>query len=90
MLDGNAAPAEIDRLVRVADTLGESLHVLDAEAIAALEPDVIITQGICDVCAIREGDVRTIAESLRRLRSCSRSRRTRSTRCCTTSAAWAR
>ena len=25
----------------------------------------IITQGICDVCAIREGDVRTIAESLR-------------------------
>ena len=62
----NAAPAEIDRMVRVADTLGESLHVLDAEAIADLEPDVIITQGICDVCAIREGDVRIIAESLRR------------------------
>jgi iron complex transport system substrate-binding protein len=65
-IDGNAAPAEIDRLVRVADTLGESLHVLDAEAIADLEPDVIIAQGICDVCAIREGDVRIIAESLRR------------------------
>jgi iron complex transport system substrate-binding protein len=64
-LDENAAPAEIDRAVRVADTLGESLHVLDVEAIADLEPDVIITQGICDVCAIREGDVRIIAESLR-------------------------
>ena len=64
-LDDRAAPAEIDRMVRVADTLGESLHVLDAQAIADLEPDVIITQGICDVCAIREGDVRIIAESLR-------------------------
>jgi iron complex transport system substrate-binding protein len=63
-LDPNAAPAEIDRLVRVADTLGESLHVMDAAAIAELEPDVIITQGICDVCAIREGDVKIIAESL--------------------------
>jgi iron complex transport system substrate-binding protein len=65
-LDENAGPAEIDRVVRTADALCESLHVLDAGAIAGLEPDVIITQGICDVCAIREGDVRTIAESLRR------------------------
>jgi iron complex transport system substrate-binding protein len=64
-IDGDADPAEIDRMVRVADSLGESLHVLDAEAIAELEPDVIITQGICDVCAIRESDVRFIAESLR-------------------------
>jgi iron complex transport system substrate-binding protein len=64
-MDGDAAPAEIDRMVRVADTLGESLHVLDAETIADLEPDVIITQGICDVCAIREEDVRIIADSLR-------------------------
>jgi iron complex transport system substrate-binding protein len=64
IIDGNASPAEIDRLVRVADTLGDSLHVLDADAIAALEPDIILTQGICDVCAIRESDVRIIAESL--------------------------
>ena len=64
-LDESAAPGEIDRAVRVADALGESLHVLDIEAIATLDPDVIITQGICDVCAIREGDVRIVAESLR-------------------------
>lgn len=63
-IDPSAAPAEIDRMVRVADTLGESLYVLDAEAIAKLEPDLIITQGICDVCAIREADVRIVAESL--------------------------
>jgi iron complex transport system substrate-binding protein len=65
-IDGNAAPREIDRMVRVARTLDESLHVLDARAIAELEPDVIITQGICDVCAIRESDVRIVAESLSR------------------------
>lgn len=63
-IDSNATPAEIDRMVRVSDTLGEALHVLDAEAISRLEPDLIITQGICDVCAIRESDVRIIAESL--------------------------
>lgn len=64
IIDSNAAPGEIDRMVRTADTLGDSLHVLDAEAIARLRPDLIITQGICDVCAIRESDVRIIAESL--------------------------
>jgi len=37
---------------------------MDANAIAELEPDLIITQGICEVCAIRESDVRIIAESL--------------------------
>ena len=63
-IDSNATPAEIDRMVRVSDTLGEALHVLDAETISRLEPHLIITQGICDVCAIRESDVRIIAESL--------------------------
>lgn len=63
-IDSNAPPDEIDRMVRAAGTLGDSLHVLDAEAIARLRPDLIITQGICDVCAIRESDVRVIAESL--------------------------
>lgn len=64
-IDPEAAPAEIDRMVRVADTLGDSLYLLDADAIATLEPELIITQGICDVCAIREADVRIIAEGLR-------------------------
>ena len=63
---GSAAPGEIDRMVREADAQGESLHVLDTRAITDLAPDVIITQGICDVCAIRESDVRAIAQTLRR------------------------
>jgi iron complex transport system substrate-binding protein len=64
-LDESAAPGEIDRMVREADARGESLHVLDARAISELEPDVIITQGLCDVCAIPEADVRDIAASMR-------------------------
>ncbi len=32
IIDSSAPPAEVDRLVRVADTLGDSLHVLDAES----------------------------------------------------------
>ena len=51
-IDASAPPGEIDRMVRAADALGNALHVLDADAIARLEPDLIITQGICDVCAI--------------------------------------
>ncbi len=63
-MDGAAAPGDIDRMVRDADARGETLHVVDASAIAALAPDVIITQGLCDVCAIPESDVRAIAHTL--------------------------
>jgi iron complex transport system substrate-binding protein len=32
--------------------------------LAALRPDVIVTQALCDVCAVRETDVRSIASRL--------------------------
>ncbi|MFI2640758.1 cobalamin-binding protein [Streptomyces sp. NPDC018610] len=31
---------------------GSSLYTLDTEALAALRPDVILTQNLCDVCAV--------------------------------------
>lgn len=31
---------------------GSSLYALDAEALAALRPDVVLTQELCDVCAV--------------------------------------
>ncbi|MER7552812.1 ABC transporter substrate-binding protein [Streptomyces anulatus] len=31
---------------------GSSLYALDAEALAALAPDVVLTQDLCDVCAV--------------------------------------
>ncbi|HJX96263.1 MAG TPA: BtuF-related (seleno)protein, partial [Candidatus Acidoferrum sp.] len=41
-LPHDAPPAEIDRLVREYVSRGESLYSVDAEALAELEPDLII------------------------------------------------
>jgi iron complex transport system substrate-binding protein len=51
------APAEIDVAVseRVAD--GSPLYRLDAELLAAIDPDLILTQDLCRVCAVPSGDV---------------------------------
>ena len=50
--DEPLTPREIDR--RVSDALreGRSLYGLDLERLLALRPDVIITQALCDVCAV--------------------------------------
>lgn len=46
------SPAEID--ARVSRSIAESgsLYRLDAERLASLKPDVILTQTLCDVCSI--------------------------------------
>ncbi len=44
--------AEIDRLVRTAAADGDSTFHLDAEALAAAEPDVLLGQTLCEVCAV--------------------------------------
>ncbi len=56
----------IDQQVR--DTLEStrSLYTLDAEALAALEPDLILTQDLCDVCSIDLQTVQRIAADLPR------------------------
>lgn len=56
-----ASSAEIDGLV--ASQAG-SLYALDAEALAELRPDLILTQSQCDVCAVSEPTVRAVAASL--------------------------
>ncbi len=51
---------EIDRRVRAAVADGRSLYTVDAELIARLDPDVIVTQDLCAVCAVSSGDLRSI------------------------------
>jgi len=48
---------KIDSFVR--DHLAEqgALYDLDIDALAAAEPDVIVSQALCDVCAVSTGDV---------------------------------
>lgn len=45
-------PADIDRYVRDQLAAGEDLYSLDAGALAAIAPDVILTQDLCRVCAL--------------------------------------
>ena len=56
--------AEIDAVVRKRTERGEHLYELDAEQLRDLEPDLIVTQALCEVCAVSIDDVRAIAEEL--------------------------
>lgn len=44
--------AEIDRALRRAMAEYGSAYVLDEEQLAALEPDVLLAQAVCEVCAV--------------------------------------
>ena len=50
-------PREIDDYVRAAMAAGEDLYTLHSQALAGLDPDLILTQDLCRVCAIPSGDV---------------------------------
>lgn len=56
-LPHDAAPSEIDRLVREYVSRGESLYSVDADALVELAPDLIITQDLCQVCAASPDDL---------------------------------
>jgi iron complex transport system substrate-binding protein len=49
--------AEIDARVRAIVRDGLSVYRVDAEALSALDPDVILTQDHCEVCAVSLADV---------------------------------
>ena len=50
-------PAEIDAYVRTAAATGADLYTLHAAALAGLDPDLILTQDLCRVCALPAGRV---------------------------------
>jgi iron complex transport system substrate-binding protein len=64
--DGLAA-AEIERRVREYVARGESLYVVDAAALAELDPDLIITQDLCHVCAATPDDLAAALSGLARM-----------------------
>lgn len=51
-------PAAVDRAVSEAVQAGESLYVADRARLAALRPDVVISQAVCDVCAVEGTEAR--------------------------------
>lgn len=50
-------PAAIDAYVHAQLDAGEDLYTLHADALAALAPDLILTQDLCRVCALPAGHV---------------------------------
>ncbi len=57
-------PDEIDRAVRSLTEQGRAIYELDEEALRRLQPDLIVTQALCTVCAVSYDDVRAVAERL--------------------------
>ena len=54
-------PDEIDRAVRALTEEGRAIYALDERALVALQPDLIVTQALCAVCAVSYDDVRAVA-----------------------------
>jgi iron complex transport system substrate-binding protein len=52
-VDADAPTAEIDRQVREAEESG-GVYGIDVELLDSLDPDLVVTQGVCDVCAVDE------------------------------------
>jgi iron complex transport system substrate-binding protein len=50
---------EIDEVVRESLRDGRSLYSVDADLIAELAPDLIVTQDLCAVCAVSSGELAT-------------------------------
>jgi iron complex transport system substrate-binding protein len=63
-LPTGGSSGEIDRAVRalVGDAL--SIYAVDERALAELSPDVIVTQDLCEVCAVSLDDVRSAVARL--------------------------
>ncbi len=57
-------PSEIDARVREVTARGESLYRLDTETLDQLDPDLIVTQALCAVCAVSYDEVCEIAGQL--------------------------
>ena len=62
-VDPTATSAEIDDQVQEAEDSG-GVYEVDRETLAGLDPDLVVSQGICDVCAVDEVRVREAVADL--------------------------
>ena len=64
LIPTDAASGEIDALVRQRLQTQSALYSLDLPTLERLHPDLIVTQALCDVCAVAEEEVQAAACSL--------------------------
>jgi len=58
VVDSTLPPAQIDADVNAAVEAGQSLYLTDRELLREVAPDVVLTQTICDVCAVNSDTAR--------------------------------
>ena len=64
VLEPGLPPGEIDAAVRARTAAGESIYELDDELVRELEPDLVVTQALCHVCAVSVDEVQALAQTL--------------------------
>ena len=64
VLPAGLSAAEIDAAVKERTLAGQSIYELDTEMLHDLQPDLIVTQALCSVCAVSYDDVRAVAEEI--------------------------
>jgi iron complex transport system substrate-binding protein len=61
LIPHDATSAEIDALVRERLQTQRALYTLDMPVLERLQPDLLVTQALCDVCAVAEAEVNAAA-----------------------------
>ena len=64
LIPNQASSTVIDRMVRERLRTSQPLYSLDASALQRLRPDLVVTQSLCNVCAVAEDDVRAAVRTL--------------------------
>jgi iron complex transport system substrate-binding protein len=64
VLPPGLSAAEIDAAVKEIVGEGRALYTLNEEQLAELQPDLIVTQAVCEVCAVSYDDVVEVAARL--------------------------
>lgn len=64
LIPHDASSTEIDALVRDRLRTQNALYTLDLQLLESLRPDLLVTQALCDVCAVADDEVHAAAQSL--------------------------
>jgi len=63
-VDLSQSSARIDEAVRVLHREGRPVIAIDANVLRDLAPDLLVTQGLCEVCAVADGEVMRLAAAM--------------------------
>ena len=63
-VDSSLSSSRIDAQVRAIQAEGKPVITLDSSALETLAPDLILTQDLCEVCAVADGEVYRLADRM--------------------------